>query len=99
MTEKKRIGRPPKDPSGGKRYGAMFRQSEALRARLMSAADSAGRSMSEEIERRLEASFDIPDLRLMIREEIRAALREERHERRFTDVDGSHKAPLGLWAD
>lgn len=53
----KRVGRPPKNPTLGKRINAMFRLNEATRDRLMAAAGQSGRSMSEEIERRVEESL------------------------------------------
>lgn len=69
-----KVGRPLKDPEGGRRHNAMFRMSETLRARLSASAEAEGRSLSEEIERRLEASFAAQDMRQIVREEIRAAL-------------------------
>lgn len=53
----KRPGRPPKKPELGKRANVMFRLNDATREALMSAAKDAGRSMSEEIERRVEESL------------------------------------------
>lgn len=58
----KRVGRPPKNPALGRRINAMFRLNEATRDRLMAAADQSGRSMSEEIERRIDRSFENVDL-------------------------------------
>ena len=60
----KRVGRPAKNPALGKRINAMFRLNEATRDRLMAAAEQSGRSMSEEIERRIDRSFEDIDLML-----------------------------------
>lgn len=60
----KRVGRPAKNPALGKRINAMFRLNEATRDRLMAAAEQSGRSMSEEIERRIDRSFEDVDLML-----------------------------------
>lgn len=56
--QKKRMGRPPKAPEDRRRHHQSFRTSEKLRAALQEAADANQRSMSEEAEYRLEASFD-----------------------------------------
>lgn len=53
----KRTGRPPKNPELGKRINMMFRLNEARRDQLMQDAERNGRSMSEEIEYRLERSY------------------------------------------
>ncbi|TNC16408.1 hypothetical protein FF100_03950 [Methylobacterium terricola] len=53
----KRTGRPPKNPELGKRINVMFRLNEARRDQLMRDAERNGRSMSEEIEYRLERSY------------------------------------------
>lgn len=58
----KRIGRPLKNPEQGKRSNVMFRLGEVRKNQLMQAAEAAGRSMSEEIEARLEASFKEPEI-------------------------------------
>ena len=55
-------GRPPKDPSGGKRPTLTFRCRSALQEKLQASAAEADRSMSEEVERRLEQSFEAADL-------------------------------------
>lgn len=54
----KRTGRPPKNPELGKRSNIMFRLNEARKEQLMAAAADCGRSMSEEIEARVEKSFE-----------------------------------------
>lgn len=55
---KKRMGRPPKSPEKGKRQNYTFRMSDADRDKLIAFAERSGRSMSEEIERRVELSFE-----------------------------------------
>ena len=57
MTEqvtKRKPGRPPK----GKRGNFTFRVTERLREQLISEAEASGLSVSEEIERRLDQSFN-----------------------------------------
>jgi hypothetical protein len=54
---KRRRGRPPKK-SETKRAAFQTRLHPSLRDRLQEAADEAGRSLSEEVEQRLLASFD-----------------------------------------
>ena len=54
----KRRGRPPKDPTDRKDGNLTFRTRGSLRERLSAAATENGRSISEEVERRLEASFE-----------------------------------------
>lgn len=70
------MGRPRKDPEGSLRVNAMFRMTEAMRERLAAAASASGFSMSEQIERIIEAHFAAADQRALIREEVRAALVE-----------------------
>jgi hypothetical protein len=54
----KRIGRPPKAASERKGNALAFRARPALRAALDRAASASGRSLSEEVEWRLERSVD-----------------------------------------
>jgi DNA-binding NarL/FixJ family response regulator len=56
--EPKRRGRPPKPTEERKSGNLTFRTRGDLRAKLDAAATASGRSVSEEIERRLERSFD-----------------------------------------
>jgi hypothetical protein len=56
MGARKR-GRPPLPPGQGKRASFTTRLRAALRDRLKEAAANEGRSLSEEIEFRLELSF------------------------------------------
>jgi hypothetical protein len=57
MTEKRGPGRPRKYPAGTAGSNLTFRTRGNLRARLGEAASLSGRSVSEEIEYRLERSF------------------------------------------
>jgi predicted HicB family RNase H-like nuclease len=57
MVAKKRIGRPPKAEEDRKAVNFTFRSRGEMRERLQAAADGARRSVSEEIELRLERSF------------------------------------------
>lgn len=55
--EKVRMGRPPKHEGERLSKNRTFRVRPALDAQLMAAAEKSGRSVSEEIEYRLEESF------------------------------------------
>ena len=57
MAKRKRIGRPPKPPKNRKSVNFTFRSREEMREQLRVAADRSGRSISEEIEYRLNQSF------------------------------------------
>jgi predicted HicB family RNase H-like nuclease len=57
MVAKKRIGRPPKANEDRKAVNFTFRSRGQMRERLQAAAIASGRSISEEIELRLERSF------------------------------------------
>jgi predicted HicB family RNase H-like nuclease len=57
MAAKKRIGRPPKAKEDRKAVNFTFRSRGQMRERLQAAAIAVGRSISEEIEFRLERSF------------------------------------------
>lgn len=54
---RKRMGRPPKAPEKGRRQNYTFRMSDQTRDAVIEAAAQSGRSMSEEIEWRIEESF------------------------------------------
>ena len=58
MAKRKRIGRPPKPAQERKSVNFTFRSRGEMREQLSRAAEVAGRSISEEIEKRLEQSFD-----------------------------------------
>jgi|EndMetStandDraft_3_1072993.scaffolds.fasta_scaffold200873_2 predicted HicB family RNase H-like nuclease len=57
MVAKKRIGRPPKAKEDRKAVNFTFRSRGRMRERLQRAAIASGRSISEEIESRLERLF------------------------------------------
>jgi len=57
MAAKKRIGRPPKSEEDRKAVNFTFRSRGQMRDRLQAAAAASRRSISEEIEYRLENSF------------------------------------------
>ena len=66
MTAKKRIGRPPKAKEDRKAVNFTFRSRGEMRERLQAAAAASGRSISEEIERRLDWSFQQEDTAKLI---------------------------------
>ena len=55
---RRRPGRPAKHPPGERRLTLTFRVREPTHEKLKQAAASAGRSISEEIEHRVERSFE-----------------------------------------
>src|SRR5947209_2482456 len=57
MAKRKRIGRPPKPAKERKSVNFTFRSRGELREQLRRAAEVSGRSISEEIEYRLDQSF------------------------------------------
>lgn len=58
MTETKKRGRPPKPVAERRRHNQTFRCNDEMLARLQAEADRNQRSISEEVERRLERSFE-----------------------------------------
>jgi predicted HicB family RNase H-like nuclease len=81
MAAKKRIGRPPKAKEDRKAVNFTFRSRGQMRERLQTAAIAAGRSISEEIEFRLEKSFwqeeterDTAKLQVALPERLRSDL-------------------------
>jgi hypothetical protein len=56
MAKRKRMGRPPKRPEERRRSHFTFRTTDAMREWLRAEAAVTGRSISEEIEYRLEQS-------------------------------------------
>ena len=58
---KKRVGRPKKVPTPGERVSLGLRVTAEIKTRLDQAAESAGRSQSQEAELRLERSFETED--------------------------------------
>jgi len=83
MAAKKRIGRPPKAKEDRKAVNFTFRSWGQMRERLQTAAIAAGRSVSEEIEFRLEKSFwqeeterDTAKLQVALSERLRSDLEQ-----------------------
>jgi Arc-like DNA binding dprotein len=83
MAAKKRIGRPPKAKEDRKAVNFTFRSRGQMRERLQAAAIAAGRSISEEIEFRLERSFwqeemerDTAKLQVSLPERLRRRLEQ-----------------------
>ena len=83
MAAKKRIGRPPKAKEDRKAVNFTFRSRGQMRERLQTAAIAAGRSISEEIEFRLEKSFwqeeterDTAKLQVALSERLRSDLEQ-----------------------
>jgi predicted HicB family RNase H-like nuclease len=83
MAAKKRIGRPPKAKEDRKAVNFTFRSRGQMRERLQAAAIAAGRSISEEIEFRLERSFwqeemerDTAKLQVRLPERLRRRLEQ-----------------------
>jgi hypothetical protein len=72
----KRIGRPPKYPGEGKRPTLTFRVRGKLHEQLQAAAAASERSISEEIEARLEESFRREELPDLIKNAVRDAIAE-----------------------
>jgi predicted HicB family RNase H-like nuclease len=79
----KRIGRPPKAEEDRKAVNFTFRSRGQVRERLQAAADGARRSVSEEIEIRLERSFwqeeierDTTTLQVRLPERLRGLLEQ-----------------------
>ena len=66
-SAKKKRGRPPKHEDERRSKTRTFRVRGLLDSRLQRAASSAGRSISEEIEWRLEQSFDLVNTASLIR--------------------------------
>lgn len=56
------VGRPPKAPEKGKRRNYAFRMSDQTRDRVIASAEIRQCSMSEEIEHRVEMSFNWDDV-------------------------------------
>lgn len=61
-TPKKRMGRPRKYPGTEKRPTLTFRVRDGLHEKLKQSSEDGERSISEEIERRLERSYEIDKL-------------------------------------
>jgi hypothetical protein len=63
LAEKKKRGRPTLPADEGKRFPLNMRTTKELRDRLESAAARTGRSLAQEVESRLEASFLTEDVK------------------------------------
>ncbi len=74
-------GRPRKHAPNAKRPTMAFRISERLHRALLASSAQNERSLSEEIERILEAHFLGNDLKAIIRQELRSASRSPVAER------------------
>jgi hypothetical protein len=61
-AERRKLGRPLKDPGEGARPTMTFRVRRWIRDRLVEASEKSGYSISEEVERRLERSFQEMDI-------------------------------------
>jgi hypothetical protein len=68
---KRRMGRPPKPTNGVKRYPLSLRVTKDIKDDLASIAKKAGRSISAEVEIRLQQSLDRKILLEMVREAVR----------------------------
>ena len=58
MDKKSKMGRPPLPPGEGKRMPLNMRTTREVRAKLELAAADSGRSLVQEVEHRLEQSFE-----------------------------------------
>jgi hypothetical protein len=84
QTQAKRRGRPPKPIEEAKRWPLKTRTTKEMFERIVFAAKVSGRSVAQEIEHRLEQSFqgwDLPPapdhpLELMVNDEMGAKARE-----------------------
>ncbi len=81
MDARKR-GRPPKAPEKGRRQNYTFRMSDETRDHVIDAAARSGRSMSEELERIVEAHFQRADTLALMQQAVRAALEADRQAER-----------------
>ena len=69
----RRKGRTARHPESGKRYPLNMRTTKAVRDRLEAAARANGRSLTQEVEFRLEQSFLTADMREFITEAVEEA--------------------------
>ncbi len=76
VDPKRRGGRPPKRPGEPKAGNLTLRTYGDLRQKLEAAARLSGRSVSGEVEMRLERSFANDEMRAIIREELAAVAPE-----------------------
>jgi hypothetical protein len=102
MAEGKQRGRPPKTPGEAKRASFNTRLRSGLKEALEESARGAGRSLSEEIEFRLEQSFErehwLGDTRTVALLQVLANLvRLESGERHWLDDFYAFSAITDLW--
>jgi Arc-like DNA binding domain len=76
MAKRKRVGRPPKPAKERKTVNFTFRSRGDMRERLRDAAAVSGRSISEEIEFRLEQSFQEERIAMAVLKALRDYLDE-----------------------
>jgi hypothetical protein len=86
MARRKRIGRPPKPAKERKSVNFTFRSRGELRDLLRASAEPVGRSISEEIERRLVQSFQ----KEQAARDVAKALLEHFEEREIFDFAKKH---------
>ncbi|GGH12607.1 hypothetical protein GCM10007036_10590 [Alsobacter metallidurans] len=89
------MGRPKKSDEEAKRAPLGFRTTRELRAKLEEAADASGRSLAQEMEIRLERSFDFVQIVDRAIKTTIAATSAMVEEKRLSAVGGSHNAQLG----
>jgi hypothetical protein len=78
MATKKAVGRPPRREGERLSKNRTFRVRGDLDEKLQAAVEGTGRSVSEEIERRLEESFLRTNLLALVRELFENASRDQR---------------------
>jgi len=86
MAKRKRIGRPPKRAKERKSVNFTFRSRGELRDWLRDASEPEGRSISEEIEKRLYESFQ----KQQVARDLAKALLEHFEEREVFDFAKKH---------
>lgn len=84
---RRRIGRPPKSPEGRATNNLTFRTRGSLRDKLAEAAVKAKRSISEEIEYRLDRSFEQDDAI----DQLQTQLRIERRDSVLFDMEEAER--------
>lgn len=70
----KRTGRPRKSEADRKEGNLTFRTRRGLRERLVAAAAASGRSLSEEVERRVEESFALGSMQDRLADTVAQAI-------------------------
>lgn len=87
----------PRDPAG-KRVPLMVRTTTGLRSKLNEAADASGRSLAQEVELRLERSFEFQKMMDNTLDTVGASVREVANtvESRMCDMVGGDAA-FSIW--